>query len=51
MGRWPIGIWTIQKAADRLGVTRTHLSLVIHGHREGRSLKQRYRALVKTSPN
>jgi CRP-like cAMP-binding protein len=37
---------TIQDAARSLGVTREHLSRVIHGHRESRSLRDRYAALV-----
>jgi plasmid maintenance system antidote protein VapI len=36
-----------QAMADALGVTRQHLSYVIHGHRESRSLLRRYRALLK----
>ena len=37
--------WTITAAAKSLGVTRTHLSLVLHGHRQSRSLTARYTAL------
>jgi len=40
---------TVTDAAKRLGVTRTHLSLVIHGHRQSRSLTQRYAALKQAA--
>lgn len=32
-------------AAKELGVTKTHLSLVLHGHRESHSLLKRYHQL------
>jgi plasmid maintenance system antidote protein VapI len=40
---------TITAAALALGVTRTHLSLVIHGHRQSRSLTARYAALKQAA--
>lgn len=40
---------TITAAAQQLGVTRTHLSLVIHGHRQSRSLTARYTALKQSA--
>jgi len=40
---------TITAAALALGVTRTHLSLVIHGHRQSRSLTARYTALKQAA--
>lgn len=33
-------------AARKLGVSKTHLSLVLHGHRKSKSLTQRYRELT-----
>ena len=33
-------------AARSLGVSRTHLSLVLHGHRESKSLTKRYEKLI-----
>ncbi len=38
---------TVTRAALLLGVTRPHLSYVLHGHRKSRSLMRRYRALKK----
>jgi len=38
---------TITRAAQELGVTRVHLSFVIHGHRSSRSLSARYQAWLK----
>jgi transcriptional regulator with XRE-family HTH domain len=40
-----IGI-TQREVAQRLGVNRSHLSLVLNGHRQSRSLTARYLALV-----
>jgi CRP-like cAMP-binding protein len=42
---------TITDAARHLGVTREHLSRVIHGHRESRSLRARYSDLVSRVTN
>ena len=42
---------TITDAARHLGVTREHLSRVIHGHRESRSLWARFSALVSQPAN
>lgn len=39
---------TLTAAAAALGVTREHLSRVIHGHRQSRSLLRRYAALSDT---
>ena len=36
---------TITKAAELLGVCRSHLSLVLNGHRKSRRLTRRYREL------
>ncbi len=36
---------TIAAASRALGVTRTHLSLVLNGHRQSRRLTSRYQAL------
>ena len=36
---------TLTHAAAQLGVTREHLSRVLNGHRESRSLTSRYHAL------
>lgn len=36
----------LSDAARKLGVSRTHLSLVLHGHRESASLSRRYRELA-----
>jgi hypothetical protein len=36
---------TLTAAAKALGVTREHLSRVLHGHRQSRRLLQRYAAL------
>jgi len=33
---------TISSKARQLGVTREHLSRVLHGHRQSRSLMRRY---------
>lgn len=38
---------TLTRAAQELCVTRTHLSLVLHGHRESKRLKVRYAAWLK----
>jgi hypothetical protein len=35
----------IGKAAKALGVTQTHLSLVLHGHRDSKPLVRRYEQL------
>lgn len=40
---------TLTAAAKMLGVTREHLSRVLHGHRQSRRLLQRY-AVMATSP-
>jgi hypothetical protein len=45
-GRWPADLLTVTKAAKKLGVSRGHLSYVLHGHRESRPLLRRYRALL-----
>jgi hypothetical protein len=37
---------TMLASAQQLGVTREHLSRVLHGHRESRRLTQRYAALM-----
>jgi transcriptional regulator with XRE-family HTH domain len=37
---------TLTAAAKALGVTREHLSRVLHGHRESRSLLRRYAAMT-----
>jgi hypothetical protein len=42
---------TITDAARHLGVTREHLSRVLHGHRESRSLRARFTALVSIPTN
>jgi hypothetical protein len=34
-------------AAKELGVTRTHLNLVIHGHRKSKRLRRRYRLFLR----
>lgn len=34
-------------AASRLGVTREHLNRVLRGHRQSKSLMQRYRQIVR----
>lgn len=39
---------TVTAAAIQLGVSREHLSRVLHGHRESRSLQSRYRNLIST---
>jgi transcriptional regulator with XRE-family HTH domain len=36
---------TLGEAAQKLGVTREHLSRVLHGHRESRSLTRRFAEL------
>lgn len=41
---------TLTQAAAQLGVTREHLSRVLNGHRESRSLTRRFHAL-QSSPN
>ena len=38
--------FTLTAAARALGVTREHLSRVIHGHRPSRSLTRRYTVLA-----
>lgn len=43
------GVRTITEAARALGVTREHLSRVIHGHRHSRSLTARYSQLQKSA--
>ena len=40
---------TITDAARVLGVTREHLSRVLHGHRQSRSLTRRYAELKKAA--
>jgi len=40
---------TVTAAAKTLGVTRTHLSLVLHGHRQSRRLTARYTALKQAA--
>jgi hypothetical protein len=42
---------SVTRAAAALGVTRTHLSLVIHGHRKSRSLLKRWFELKRSTPN
>jgi len=37
----------LTSAAERLGVTRTHLSLVLHGHRKSESLLNRYQEITR----
>lgn len=39
---------SITASAAKLGVTREHLSRVLHGHRESASLTRRFRALEKS---
>lgn len=41
--RWPVGI---SNAAKRLGVTRSHLRLVLSGQRESRRVTKEYADLV-----
>lgn len=41
----PKTIRTITDAARAMGVSREHLSRVLHGHRQSRSLTSRYRLL------
>ena len=41
----PKSIITTTDAARTLGVTREHLSRVLHGHRQSRSLSSRYHLL------
>ena len=43
--RRPAG--TLTEASARLGVTREHLSRVLHGHRQSASLTRRFRELEK----
>ncbi len=38
---------SITDAAKILGVTRSHLSLVVHGHRQSKALASRFRALLE----
>jgi hypothetical protein len=42
--------WTITAAAPRLGVTYTHLSLVLNGHRESRRILKAIEEMPE-SPN
>jgi hypothetical protein len=45
--------WTLSGAAVALGVTKGHLSRVLHGHRQSRSLMRRYTELtgLTSAPN
>ena len=40
---------TITESARILGVTREHLSRVLHGHRDSRSLSRRFAELKKAA--
>lgn len=40
---------TLTEAAKRLAVTREHLSRVLHGHRQSRSLSRRYAELKQAA--
>ena len=42
---------TLTAAAKALGVTREHLSRVLHGHRQSRRLLQRYAAIAQHQPS
>lgn len=39
---------SLAEVARRLGVTREHLSRVLHGHRQSASLTRRFRALEQS---
>lgn len=47
----PVKKLTVTRAAELLGVTRTHLSYVLHGHRQSRRLTARYTALLQQVSN
>ena len=42
---------SVTNAAKMLGVSRVHLSSVIHGRRKSPRLLERYRALAESQPN